>query len=658
MKNSYISLAVLSMAAFLVSCQNREFNEEMYVPEEGDVVFAMPKKAVATKASDATIKGVKIDLGTVEGNNLFLEETITNLDEVVYAGPETKGTPAYTENLGVLYANNLGVHADAGSFGENTYDNVESTMINGGTDFGWGWRFKYKYATDPWPGNDNVGFYLRMPAVMSKTVDEATVGVTTDLTEAAPYSDGSITFQYTSPSTAEDMQDILFGYRSTNKNEYQQKFLPNGIPVLLRHALTGVKFAIANYDATKNITIKSVTFKGLYDTGTCTITPVQDTESNGPDDIDEFTSAAAASWNLENSTRSQTPYSSGTFGAPVNFSGSTTTTDEETGEEVKTNGSFTNNGEYPDSFAAAGNTNNLNDANATQTFWLIPQAVTSDVTLEITYTFGKDKDNNVIERTETLEFGRVLTENGHTTVWHAGELHTYTIRVDEVNVKIADNVSISGPTPISVEGADEGETLDSYSGSTKTNVVITNTGNTDVYIRAAFIGQWLDEESDDPVFGYTDFTSGEFKFVDSWYQDQFITKSGASSPSRQQGTFSGLVGYDVTSSNYWEKHLDGYYYYKYVVPADNGTIPGAYKTVSNGKATDVSAPTNPASVYQPLFISYTVGTAPAAAVSGEVRQIYFQLEIATQAISAKKADGSYYTMEEAWAKANTPDPSL
>ena len=637
MKNSYITFAVFSMAALLVSCQNNEFvDSDMYIPEEGDIVFSMPSR-VATKASDTnvTTKGVRVDLGTVDGRSLFLEETITNLDEVAYA-PETKGTPAYTENLGVLYADNLGVHADAGSFGEFTYENVESSMVNGGTNFGWGWRFMHKYATDPWPASGSVGFYLRMPSDME--------GVTTDLTKAAPYSNGSITFSYTSPSTAAEMQDILFGYRSVSKDDYKG-FLPNGIPVLLRHALTGVKFAIANYSEEENITIKSVTFKGLYDSAECTITPVQGTEANNPDNISEYTSSAAVNWKLADASRSQTAYSSGTFGAPVNFSGSTKETVD--GKEVTTPGSFKDKGEYPDSFAAAGNTNNLNDGNATQTFWLIPQTMTSDIKLVITYTFGKDGEND-ITRTETLEFGRILAEKD--VEWHAGELHTYTIRVDEVNVKIADYVSISGPVAVPVEGAEEGETLDSYAGSTKTNVVITNTGNTDVYIRAALIGQWLDEESDDPVFGYTDFTSGDFRSVDSWYQDQFGT-----SAQHDQGEFVGLVGYDLSSSDYWEKHTDGYYYYKYVVPADNGTIPGAYKTVANGKATDVAAPSPVGN--QPLFVSYTVGNAPAAAVSGEVKQIYFQLEIATQAISAKKPDGSYYTMAEAWAKANTPDPS-
>ena len=636
MKKTYIALAVLAMAA-LAGCQETEFSNDTYIPVEGDVVFAMPSK-VATKASDIDAlvrKGAKIALSAEEGTSLFLEETITNLDALAYI-PVTKGTPAYTENLGVLYANNLGVHADKGQFGENTYNNVDNAMVDGG------WRYLYHYeGFDPWPSSGAVGFYLRMPAEMSKTVDGTTVGVTTDLTKAAPYNNGAITFNYTSPATAKEMQDILFGYRSVEKAQYKD-FLPNGIPVLLRHALTGVKFAIANYDADENITIKSVTFKGLYDTGTCTITPVQGTESNGPDDIDEFTSAAAASWNLENSTRSQTPYSSGTFGAPVNFSGSTTTTDEETGEEVKTNGSFTNNGEYPDSFAAAGNKNNLNDGNATQTFWLIPQAVTSDVTLEITYTFGKDKDNNVIERTETLEFGRVMTENGHTTVWHAGELHTYTIRVDEVNVKIADTVSpTAAPNTVLTDlngntiYKEDGTTPYRYTkyGGTKTDVVITNTGNTDAYIRAALIGQWLDSDNN-PVFGFTDYTNKRVELVDSWYQDQFVTKAGATAPARKHGTFTGLVGYDDDYSGDWVIGNDGYYYYT--------------KLVKEGQAIPSS---------DPLFTNYTVGMNPTVVVAGAVKDIYFTLEISTQAVTAKKPDGGDFTWTQAWQNALGYNPS-
>ena len=54
----------------------------------------------------------------------------------------------------------------------------------------------------------------------------------------------------------------------------------------------------------------------------------------------------------------------------------------------------------------------------------------------------------------------------------------------------------------------------------------------------------------------------------------------------------------------------------------------------------------------PLFTSYTVETAPIVTVAGEVKLVYFSLEIATQAIPANKMDGSHYaTWREAWALA-------
>lgn len=600
MKNSYISLAVLSMAAFLVSCQEREFNNDMYIPENGDIVFAMPKQ-VATKASDATVRGVTIDLGVVEGNNLFLEETITNLDEVVFTSPETKGTPAYTENLGVLYANNLGVHADKGDFGDHVYTNVDGDLVDGG------WRYKYNFTSDPWPTDGSaVGFYLRMPATMSATEGEGdaakTVGVTTDLTTAAPYSGGSITFNYTSPSTAEAMQDILFGYRSVTKSEYPD-FLPNGIPVLLRHALTGVKFAIANYDASKNITIKSVAFKGLYDSAECTITPVQGTEANNPDDINEFTSAAAAVWNLTGASRSQTLYSSGTFGAPVNYA---------------TGGSFDSKGKYPASFAEAGNTNNLNKADGSQTFWLIPQAMNENITLTIKYTFGSDE-----EQTWTINFGEILA--GQNVEWKAGELHTYTIKIDEVNVRIEDTVTAGTPDP-------DNHDTKGLIGSKKSAVKITNTGNTDVFIRAAIVGQWvIDKEGERVImFGFTDEVNNLYA-VESWYEDQFKNHTG------EHGVFVGLAGYQnntYTGNNHGVDYngwyfKDGYYYCK------TSVAPGA------------DTPT-------PLFTSYEIKKIPHARNSGVVmsENMYFTLEISTQAINARTSNGTLRTdWENAWAEA-------
>ena len=76
----------------------------------------------------------------------------------------------------------------------------------------------------------------------------------------------------------------------------------------------------------------------------------------------------------------------------------------------------------------------------------------------------------------------------------------------------------------------------------------------------------------------------------------------------------------------WFLAADGYYYYKDKVTA--------------GK-----------DVPQSLFTSYTVDKNPAVVVAGKVKDVYFTLEIATQAVSAKKLDGTDASLTEAWSNA-------
>jgi hypothetical protein len=462
---------------------------------------------------------------------------------------------------------------------------------------GGGWRYHHNYSGDPWPENGSaVGFYLNMPASPKGLTINSRTG-------------GKFTVSYTTPTDAADQEDILFAYRSMDK-ETHKGFLPKGAPVLFNHALTGVKFAIDNYDATKKITIKSVSFTGLVGTATCEITPASENEYK--DDTETYSSATTSvvKWTIpETPDRSKT-YSSGEFvGAPVDFSG----------------GSFDTMGDYPDSFAAAGNEQNLNDEDASQTFWFIPQAMTDDVELTIVYTYG-----SATERTGVINFGAVLDG----VEWKAGQLRTYTIRVDEVNVKIEDTVAATKEENKVLKDLNdkiiykEDGTAYTYTyyGGTKTGVTITNTGNTDAFIRAALIGQWLDEDGN-PVFGFTDYTAGEVVLVDSWYRDQFVTKA------RKHGTFSGLVGYDADYDGDWVLCEDGYYYYTVKVPAGD-PIPSD----------------------DPLFVSYTVDRNPAVVVAGKVHDVYFTLEIATQAVTAKKIDGSDYDWKGAWKNALGAEP--
>lgn len=595
MKKIYIALAVAA-TAMLASCEKeKSFNE---VVGENTLMFTIQGTA-STRASEVSPqvqKGVVFELESDDnGHKLFLEETIQDLNSVA---PATKGTPAYTENVGVLYANDLSVYAAEGTFGTATFANLDDAQSEGS-----GWRYNHHYSSDPWPTNGgNVGFYLNMPA------NPTGVSIT-------GRAEGKFSISYTSPATAADQQDILFGYRAISKADYDASYKQTGLPVLLNHALTGVKFAIANYDATKKIAIKSISFTGLVGSATCEITPaVENNYADRP--TEEYSSASnnVVKWTIADNADKTGVYSSGNYGTPVNFAaGGSFSTTTESGD--------IDNGNYPASYSAAGNTNNLNDGAATQTFWFIPQPMTEDVTLTIKYTYGSDTEQEGI-----LEFGKAL--NGIT--WKAGELRTYTIRVDDVNVKIEDTVTIgSGQTTTYTD--DKGNTHTIY-GGTKSGIAITNTGNTDAFIRVAITGQWVDADGA-PVFSFTDFTQEDIILdIASWYDDQFGAGGGVF------GVFDGLVGYTKNGktgagNTGWVKGKDGYYYYttKVAPGAATGTAP---------------------------FNSYTVTLAnvPRIKVAGALQEVHFVMEVSAQAISAKTLTGGDYNWYDAWNNASGYDP--
>lgn len=588
MKKIYITLAVLATAALSSCVQEKSF--EGHVLEKGEVSFFL-RAGAPTKASDmdrSVQKGVTVKIGEIGGQTAYLEETITDLS---FIAPMTKGTPAFTENVGTLYENQLAVHTDYSDF-------VDATFETQGFENG-GWRYFHRYENVPWPSNA-VGFYMHMPA---GAVDIAAEG----------YSSGTITFDYTSPETAEDQSDLIFSYVSITEAEHNAKFSEGGYPVTFYHALAAVKFAIGN-DATeisaKGIQIDSICFINLHNDGTCTVNPgAADTVA---DPI-------------------------------VSWSNTEAIDDDETGEHNKIYQKFaagelvefsaTNNSDFGSEFFAgnASDKQNVNTQTASKTFWLIPQAFSSanNPTLHIRYTMsGKSEYMDI-------ELGTIL--NG--IEWKAGQLRTYTIKLDEVNVKITDEVhSVSGATA-----------ANGYSGTYKNNVKIQNTGSTDAFIRASIVGQWLDPDGN-PVFGFTDKINNLY-IVESWYEDQFVSTS--TDQTKMHGWFEGLPGYKGSSSFKkdsadavadsdgiipgWQLCTDGYYYYTKIV------APGEW-TGSN------------------LFDKYTTLVAPKAELAGQVletAQMHFVLEISTQAITAVNMDGhkdSRFNWKEAWANATGVEP--
>ena len=580
----YLFIAAVAALA-LVSCQQEKDIDVNKVPVgENNVSFVLQSGA-PTRSGEVTSpvrKGFSVELGQVDDQTIFLEETITDLG---YSEPETKGTPLYTENLGYLYRDKMSVHTSTYTAGDVVYQQISEDNLTDGKY----WCYGYDYPTNIWGDQStSVDFAFRMPSSMTSS------GVSN-----LSFTGNATTFDYTSPTTAVKTQDIVFGGVTKTFKEYHSDYAKyGGTKVKLFHALTGVKFAIANkkvkvgnvekleYD----IQIKEIIFTNLVNQGTCTFTPGS-TGLDGGDITWDATKLKAEPDNVISQTFDP--------GDLVDY-------------DKATDGNH-----FAESYFDGGTKQNLNDAQASKTFWLIPQAIDGDTeaTLTIKFTMnGKDQEMTI------------NMSDLHSSNWLPAQIRTYTFKIDEVNVKIDDTMTLQGD-------ADDG-----YQGSVKSGVTITNTGNCEAYIRASIVGQWMNDIKNaqgqviesNPIFGFTDKVNGLHE-VPSWYQDQFV-----STATGEHGQFAGLPGYKGGTNplNDWMLCDDGYYYYMLPVSRDEATG-------------------------SPLFTSYTVGTMPMPDLAGaevEHANMHFELEISTQAIAANKINGLPEDWDVAWEKATGKKP--
>ena len=591
MKKQFILAAIAAIA--LTSCQEEKDFVGGKPMNDKEVAFVLGgAETRAAEDAQPVSQGVFLELGQIGGNELYLEETIEDLNAV---GAATRGTPVYTENLGHLYKAKLAVRTKYGQNGvsDDAFQQQDDEM------FGDAWRYGFTYQVDIWgDGTSDVEFYPRMPSDMESHGVSSLNYSTTATTK----------FSYTSPAEADQQQDIIFGWKKMNFEQYKAEYTQNGgARITLYHALTGVKFAIANPSSEiSGIKFKIVAFTGLANKGTCEFRGNAAGTATDPKIVwtsTEVTSATNRIMTLE--------------------------------PDVVSYDKDQNTNKFGDSFYDGGTNQNLNDATASKTFWLIPQSVSSASTakLVIEYTLNG--------QTGGMEIG--LNEL-HAAEWKPGQLRTYTFKLNEVNLKVEDDVTLAG-------GANDG-----FSGSTKQDITITNTGNTRTFIRASLVGQWLrdvyalDPETGEetnvliesyPVFGFTDNVNNLYE-VASWYQDQFVKLEGASAPARAQGQFKDLSGYDKDNGyNDWVLCEDGYYYYTVALEPESKDVNGNSKT-------------------QALFTEYKVGTAPMSKIAGlaiKNKNMHFTLEIATQAVAANKRDGTVDTWLNAWQKAGvTPVP--
>jgi predicted ribosomally synthesized peptide with SipW-like signal peptide len=129
-----------------------------------------------------------------------------------------------------------------------------------------------------------------------------------------------------------------------------------------------------------------------------------------------------------------------------------------------------------------------------------------------------------------------------------------------------ENTFTVGSVPIKIE--------ENFDGTTKKDVKVTNTGNTDAYIRATYVVNWLDSSNN----------------------------IVASVPTGYSYSLT-----ETTDAN-WKKGTDGYYYYiKPVAP--NGTTEGSLLTCT------VTYPTNPEYTLSVEIIASSIQAVPTNAVT-------------------------------------------
>lgn len=607
MKRYYIiSAVVLAMA--MTACQKeRGFSELPPVPENG-IAFTVNNtftKAGVQGEAVAASSGVEIKIDKpVNGEVLAFEETIEELNPI----PATKGSPAYTSNVGTLYPS-MGVYVEGQ--GDADFTVMESAMEydhdKNDASKGLGWRYQHVYpGAAPWPDKTTpVDFYLSMPA--------GATGVT--FTSRA---DKQITFNYTSPSTGAAQQDILFGQTSISK-ETHDGYLPNGAPVTMFHALTGIKFRNGheNNNPTKTI-ITKVKFSGLRSTGTCTVYP-ESTEN-------------IVEWEgLDNSTTFSQEFTNQAWSAEAGVDGTIGTN---TGAAANWNSSLQGT-----SWTAAAADHNLNDADGSLTFWFIPQTIDENLTLEVTF-FVKTKDTqNGTEVTHTINFGEQLAANN--VEWKAGQLRTYTLKPRDVDVKIVDQMN----------------------GLTKSDLHVTNTGNVDEFVRMMVIGNWYGWE-----------TQEEW---DAWKNATTDAEKAKHEPNIMVGyKYSGAEGETIAEGDTANTMIAPWFredpvYGQYFDDSFKGGLPAAgrtdwvrgtgsyfYYTEKIGPGSSVGTTDSGTS---PLFVSYTLPAdkiptiyipIPTSNVRVPAAGVHLKMEVVVQAIGTTKPDGTEYAdCWEAWTAA-------
>ena len=449
MKKFYIVLAVFATALLSSCVQEKSFDN--IVVGENEIAFVMQNASTrsAEDAKAAVTRGITIRMPSVQGQPLFLEETIENLNPA----PATKGAPAYTATLGELYKT-LGVNGiyEGGSFGTATFEGMDTELTNGG------WRYHHNYDGTPWPGKTTpVDFYLWMPAAGEGVSNLSSANMKTS-------------FSLESPMNGQNQADLIFGQTTLTKQEHDG-YLPQGSPVTMYHAMTGIKFRNGHPNGTQTKTIiTKVELIGLVKSGSCVVT------------FDD-SHVATPAWTLgTDKSTAENPFYL-TYDNPTYVAVNKENNPDGTityGADSKYNNT---------SWTAAAADHNLNDEEGSLTFWFIPQEVPDDLILKVYFTVKTpDSPGGSTLPPHEIKLGELLNEKyqsveanaGKNLIWEAGQLRTYSLKPYDVEVEIEDEMSEDG--------------------NTKSGLHVANTGNVDEYVRMLIMGNWYGWRSDqDPT---------------------------------------------------------------------------------------------------------------------------------------------------------------
>ena len=474
---------------------------------------------------------------------LYLIETVEDMDDSYSQENATKGTPVYTENFSSLIGNSFSAVAYKTTGGLFTGDDTYCSLTDG----------VYRFSGFPdgkWSKTEEeqtLVFFMGAPADINET-DNTTLGYSNLSMNPTTK---SIEFDYTSPESAVNQKDLLFTSKTVTRDEYVAVS-----KILFYHTLAGVKFKSGNAKRELDKTtgggsvitdITKISLTNILSNGHCVVTPIGTYSGNDSNASGSVAKSAAVSlWgeitgedneygtftidelSLVNSNKTLFP-------AATDFAGKTVTG---------------NTDKQLDSL-------NLNASDYSKTFLFIPQTTGNNVVLSIEYTLNNKKYR------KSVAFG------GRT--WEAGKIYTYTIEANHVSVRVVDQIN----------------------GKVKSDVVMTNTGNVDVYLRAAIVGNWYDTHG---VSTNTADVSKRtyFQIVAPW-----------NSKDESQGEFTDLD----KVKNWIYNEDDGFYYYKYKVkPGD---------TVKN-----------------PLFDKFTAGTVPSEFYTDA--SCHLEIDVLLQGVDASR----------------------